>query len=111
MVSAGSIFQQSSVHLLVKEPRTEIIPTLSVGAFPVPAIIAAAGDKASEHFLEFFAATIRNKNTRAAYMTAIAQFCSWCEEYGWQLAQVRPLHVSAYIELKSKSMTAPSVKQ
>ena len=40
----------------------------------MPAIIAIAGDKASEHFLEFFAATIRNKNTRAAYMTAIAQF-------------------------------------
>ena len=40
----------------------------------MPAIIATAGDKASEHFLEFFAATIRNKNTRAAYMTAIAQF-------------------------------------
>ena len=28
----------------------------------MPAIIASAGDKASEHFLEFFAATIRNKN-------------------------------------------------
>jgi len=41
-------------------------------ALPVPAIIAGAGDKASEHFLEFFAATIRNKNTRAAYVQAIA---------------------------------------
>jgi hypothetical protein len=29
-----------------------------------PAIIANAGDKASEHFLEFFAATIADKNTR-----------------------------------------------
>ena len=52
----------------------------SPGMFPVPALIAGAGDKASEHFLEFFAATIRNKNTRAAYMQAVGQFCRWCEE-------------------------------
>jgi hypothetical protein len=43
----------------VSEPRTEIIPSIRPSEFPVPAIIAAAGDKASEHFLEFFAATIR----------------------------------------------------
>lgn len=41
-------------------------PAVTPGTFPVPAIIADAGDKASEHFLEFFAATIRNKNTGAA---------------------------------------------
>jgi site-specific recombinase XerD len=79
------------------------------GGFPVPAIIADAGDKASEHFLEFFAATIRNKNTRAAYVQAVAQFCRWCEEHQLRLAAIRPLHVSAYIE--AKPMSAPSVKQ
>jgi hypothetical protein len=49
----------------VNEPCIEILPAVLPSKFPVPAIIAAAGDKASEHFLEFFAATIRNKNTRA----------------------------------------------
>jgi site-specific recombinase XerD len=93
----------------VKEPGVEIIPAVPSSGFPVPAIIAAAGDKASEHFLEFFAATIRNKNTRAAYVQAAAQFCSWCEQYGLELATVRPLHVSAYIE--TKPLTAPSIKQ
>lgn len=87
----------------------EVLPALPASTLPVPALIAAAGDKASEHFLEFFAATIRNKNTRAAYVTAIAQFCSWCDEYGLQLSTIRPLHVAAYIE--SKPLTAPSVKQ
>src|ERR1700730_6699773 len=81
----------------------------SSGGFPVPAIIADAGAKASEHFLEFFAATIRNPNTRAAYVQAAAQFFRWCEEYQLQLATIRPLHVSAYIE--SKPLTAPSIKQ
>src|SRR6202162_611183 len=85
-----------------------LLPARS-GGFPVPALIADAGDKASEHFLEFFAATIRNKNTRAAYMQAVAQFCRWCEGHELQLHTIRPLHVSAYIE--SKALTAPSVKQ
>jgi hypothetical protein len=31
----------------------------------VPAVIAAAGEKASWRFAEFFTANIRNKNTRA----------------------------------------------
>ena len=65
-------------------------------SFAVPAIIADAGEKASEHFLEFFAATIRNKNTRAAYMQAVAQFCYWCEQRKLRLAGIRPLHMSAY---------------
>jgi integrase/recombinase XerD len=93
----------------VSEPRTEIIPALRASEFPVPAIIAAAGDKASEHFLEFFAATIHNKNTRAAYVQAIAQFCRWCADRDLGLTSIRPLHVSAYIE--AKPLTAPSIKQ
>jgi hypothetical protein len=46
----------------------EILPALSVSNLPVPFVIAAAGDEATEHFLEFFAANIRNRNTRAAYV-------------------------------------------
>jgi site-specific recombinase XerD len=91
----------------------ELIPSpllpAQPGTFPVPAIIAAAGEKTSEHFLEFFAATIRNRNTRAAYVQAAAQFFAWCEEYQLQLSTIRPLHVSAYIE--TKPLTAPSIKQ
>ena len=33
----------------------------------VPGLIARAGENAGRRFLEFFAATIRSKNTRAAY--------------------------------------------
>jgi hypothetical protein len=47
----------------------ELIPSpflpSTPGTFPVPALIARAGEKTTEQFLEFFAATIRNKNTRA----------------------------------------------
>jgi hypothetical protein len=43
--------------------------TLALGrsGIAVPAVIADAGEHAARRFLEFFAATIRNKNTRMAY--------------------------------------------
>jgi len=40
------------------------------GNLRVPRVIADAGDQAARRFLEFFAATIRNKNTRLAYYHA-----------------------------------------
>jgi len=49
-------------------------PLGSVRARAVPAIVAAAGDTAARRFLEFFAATIRNKNTRMAYYRAVTGF-------------------------------------
>src|SRR4051812_47105112 len=32
----------------------------------------------ARRFFEFFAATIRNRNTRMAYMTAVSRFFAWC---------------------------------
>ena len=44
----------------------------------VPAIIGDAGDTATKRFLAFFAVTIRNKNTRTAYLRAAGRFFAWC---------------------------------
>jgi hypothetical protein len=63
----------------------------------VPAAIAAAGEHAARRFLEFFAATIRNKNTRAAYYRAVCHFFAWLEQHGIdELVGIEPLHVAAY---------------
>src|ERR1700735_341838 len=65
----------------------------------VPTIIADAGDQAARRFLEFFAATIRNKNTRMAYYRAVCQFFAWCDQHRiGEIADIEPLHVAAYIE-------------
>src|ERR1700682_5804535 len=75
----------------------------------VPAIIADAGDQAARRFLEFFAATIRNKNTRTAYLHAVSRFFAWCEHHQrGQLADIEPLHVAAYIEVLSKVFEKPT---
>jgi site-specific recombinase XerD len=78
----------------------------------VPAIIADAGDAATKRFLEFFAVTIRNKNTRTAYLHAASRFFAWCEHHRLgALDEIEPLHVAAYIEALGKDFEKPTVKQ
>ena len=48
----------------------------------VPDLVAAAGPRATEAYIEFFTATIRNRNTRLAYARACYQFFYWCQENG-----------------------------
>jgi|ETNmetMinimDraft_28_1059901.scaffolds.fasta_scaffold10394_2 integrase/recombinase XerC len=83
----------------------------SIGFTP-PAIVAAAGDRAAERFLEFFTSNIRNVHTRRAYSRAIAGFLSWCDRAGVpSVADVRPIHVASYIELLTRELSAPTAKQ
>jgi integrase/recombinase XerD len=67
-------------------------------AHTVPSILANAGENAATKFLEFFAARIRNLNTREAYARACAQFLAWCEQHVDDLRLITPMHVAAYIE-------------
>ena len=75
----------------------------------LPGLIVDAGPAAVGKFLEFFAARIANRRTRAAYGRAVGQFLAWCEARGRALAAVSPLHVAAYIRTHPGS--APTVKQ
>jgi integrase/recombinase XerD len=78
----------------------------------VPAAIASAGDHAARRFLEFFAATIRNKNTRMAYYRAVCNFFAWLEQHGIvELVDIEPIHVAAYVETLQASASKPTVKQ
>jgi Arc/MetJ-type ribon-helix-helix transcriptional regulator len=55
---------------------------LPSSALALPALIAAADERARLRFLEFFAVTIRNPHTRRAYMRAAGDFLAWCEARG-----------------------------
>jgi site-specific recombinase XerD len=77
----------------------------------VPALIAAAGERASLRFLEFFAAAIRNPNTRRAYLRALIDFLAWCEQHQIaSVAAVQPLHVAAWVEQQTRDHAAPTGK-
>lgn len=85
---------------------------LRAGFEHLPAAIIRAGDRARWRFVEFFTATIRNWNTRAAYAQAVGQFFAWTERRGVQeVSQVRPVLISLYIEELQTSRSAATVKQ
>ena len=78
-------------------------------ALVLPRLIVDAGPVVVEKFLEFFAARIANRRTRAAYGRAVGRFLAWCAARGLGLTAVAPLHVAAYIRTHPGS--APTVKQ
>jgi site-specific recombinase XerD len=87
------------------------LPALPAGAV-VPAMVAARGNRAAWRYLEFFAAHIRNPNTRAAYARAASAFFAWCEGLGLALHGIQPVHVAAWIEqLSREGRSAPTVNQ
>jgi integrase/recombinase XerD len=81
------------------------------GMGTLPGIIADAGEKVANRFVEFFVATIRNKNTRTAYAHALGQFLNWCEDRNLSLQQIDSLVVATYIEMLTQKFSAPTVKQ
>ena len=77
----------------------------------LPSAIREAGADAQRRFLEFFAANIRNPNTRLAYARAVWRFFAWCEQRRVALSDITPLHVSLYVEERMRVASAPTVKQ
>jgi integrase/recombinase XerD len=84
---------------------------IRAGIAGLPAMIAAQGERASRRFIEFFTATIRNRNTRMAYARAVKQFFEWCEDHRLGLEDIEPIAISAYIEELGSKIARPSVKQ
>ena len=101
---------KASRQLTVTEPSSAV--AAASAAVVVPGLIADAGEHATRRFLEFFAATIRNRNTRTAYLHAVGRFFAWCERHHvGELADIEPLHVAAYVEAIGKDFEKPTVKQ
>src|ERR1700691_4272848 len=96
---------------LVTVESGALIETRRGGGTVVPAIVAAAGDGAARRFLEFFAVTIDNPNTRAAYFHGRRRFFAWCDrrEDIEELVDIEPMQ--AYIRGLGKEFEKPTVKQ
>jgi hypothetical protein len=71
-------------------------------------VIADAGDWAARRFLEFFAATIRNKNIRMAYYRAATRFFDWCDHHRiGEIVDIELLHVDTYVEVLGEELEKP----
>lgn len=78
----------------------------------LPALIDSADDQTRTRFAEFFAANIRNRHTRRAYVRAVGEFLTWCRSVGVStVVAIEPMHVAAWIEAKCREVSAPTVKQ
>jgi hypothetical protein len=89
-----------------------LVLSRSVDSGPaLPAVIAAAGERASNRFVEFFTATIRNPNTPLAYGRAVGSFLAWCEERGLVFDRIGAVIVAGYVEtLLANGMAKPSLR-
>lgn len=87
-------------------------PPIQVTGLSLPALFAGGGQREATRTAEFFAAQIRNPNTRRAYLRAVTSFSDFCEARGLhQLDQVQPLHVAAWVEMQLRVYSKPTVKQ
>ena len=89
--------------------------TLALLRFPSwPPAIAMAGPKAWHAILQFFAAEIRNPNTRRAYLRAAQDFFIFAarRKGGQQVETISSLHVAAWLEaMTAAGLSAPTIKQ
>jgi integrase/recombinase XerD len=92
---------------LVPVPRRDL-GRAGINTFPT--LVTRAGEKAAWRFVEFFTANIRNRNTRAAYAHAVAEFFRFCDARRVRsLEEISPVLIATYIEHYPGS--APTVKQ
>jgi site-specific recombinase XerD len=95
-------------------PPPVLIRRRAAGGINMPGVPAlyAPNPQAAKRFVEYFAAHIRNLNTRRAYLHAVREFANWCARQGFhEIVDIEPLHVAAYIEQLSSRLARPSVKQ
>ncbi|MCY3875204.1 MAG: tyrosine-type recombinase/integrase [Rhodobacteraceae bacterium] len=84
--------------------------TVAVGI--VPAAFASAGENGRRAWLDFFAAQIRNRNTRQAYARAAHRLFDWLSEYGiHDVVDIEPVHIAVWLEERMREASRPTVKQ
>lgn len=97
---------------LIESGANRPVPVDSGLRVTLPAAIASAGEHAARRFIEFFAATIRNANTREAYARAVRDFFAWCDARGVrELRAIEPIVVAAHVEALGREHSRPTVKQ
>lgn len=75
-------------------------------------LISGSGPVLQAAILEFFAAHIRNPNTRKAYARAASDFVAWAERHSIRsLDDVRAIHVASWVEDMMERYATATVKQ
>lgn len=102
--------QISKPCLSLPAPRVQT-DVFDYDTYRIPSFFADGGARARFRFVEFFAACIRNPNTRAAYHRAICRFAEWCGSKHLEVATLNSVCIAAYVEELQKLRPEPTVKQ
>ena len=70
-------------------PKAEFSIVTRANKAWIPELVVAAGPEVTETYIDFFTATIRNRNIRADYARACWQFFDWCAAH-WPETHDRP---------------------
>jgi site-specific recombinase XerD len=91
-----------------------MLPSLAPSSSPLPPALAAATPSAQHVLLQFFAAEIRNANTRRAYLKGAQAFFAYVAPLpgGERLETLTSLHVSSWLEhMAATGQSPPTQKQ
>ena len=78
----------------------------------VPAAVACAGRAGQRAWLDFFAAQIRNRNTRQAYAHAVHRLFDWLAEHGiHDVVDIESVHIAVWVEARMREASRPTVMQ
>jgi hypothetical protein len=78
----------------------------------LPALVDAAGDRARIRGRRRGACACCGWRLRRIRGSAVTGFLAWCESTGvCSITEVQPLHVATWIEIQTKAVSAPTVKQ
>jgi site-specific recombinase XerD len=97
--------------ILLTDPVSPPPALIRAGLETLSPIIRAQGERTSRRFIEFFTASIRNRNTRIAYARAVKQFFDWCDERRLRITDIEAISVATYIEQLGNTASKPTVKQ
>jgi hypothetical protein len=84
--------------IILSDEITATPALVRAGVDALPAAIIASGERSPRRFIEFFTATIRNRNIRTSCARAVKQFFGWCEDHHLDLDDIEPIAIAAYIE-------------
>jgi site-specific recombinase XerD len=102
MADIGTESIWSSLERTIEKPS---------GSAPAPTVVVATGSSGEKLFWEFFAGSLRNRNTRRAYLRAVQDFFAFLEGRGvGTLTEIRPLHVAAHVEALTHSHAPATAK-
>ena len=93
--------------ILLTDPVSPPPALVRAGLEVLPVIIRTQGERASRRFIEFFTASIRNRNTPMAYARAVNQFFDWCEDRRLRLVDIEAISVATLLRPHRRTGVSP----